>query len=58
MAFMTEAEYFAARAITCRIAGRAATDRAVAMAHDELARRYDILSRGGTLSLAGPGTAF
>lgn len=58
MAFMTEAEYFAARAITCRIAGRAATDRAVAMAHHELARRYEILSRGGRASLAETGTAF
>lgn len=44
MAFMTEAEYFAGRAVTCRTAGHAATDRAVAIAHHELARRYDLLS--------------
>ena len=56
MPFQTEKEYFAGRAATSRAAGQAATDPAIAFAHNELARRYALVSAGQT-ELSAPGFA-
>jgi hypothetical protein len=45
MAFMTEAQYFAGRAVTSRASAHAAIDRSVALAHNRLALAYDLLAQ-------------
>jgi hypothetical protein len=49
MSFPTEAEYYAERAVACRAAQVAASDKVSAYAHGELAARYDACSRAASM---------